>query len=65
MNSVQFAAVHKALFSIQIVALILNGLGDGDTSVDPGVVDWLGDRLDEYREEIDTVLRAGGNGGVA
>ena len=64
MNSVQVAAVYKALFSIQIVALILNGLGDGDTSVDPGIVDWLGDRLDEYREEIDTVLRAGGNGGV-
>jgi hypothetical protein len=59
MTGAQIDAVSQALFSVQIIALILQGLGDGETSVDPGVVDWLGNRLDEQREAIDEAFQKG------
>ena len=56
MSSARIDAANKALFSVQIIALILKGLGDGETPVDPGVVEWLGHQLEGAHEAIEGTL---------
>ena len=54
----------QALFSIQIIAIILKRLGEGETPVDPAAVKWLGDRLEESYETAEHALMPGRLGGA-
>ena len=44
---------------------ILRAIGDGEKSVDPGAVEWLGERLTEAHETIDEAARHARRGGGA
>ena len=53
MSDAKADATNRAIFSVQIIALILKGLGDGETPVDSGVVEWLGQQLEGAHEAIE------------
>ncbi len=58
MTRAQVDATNQAVFAVQAIALILRALGDGETPVDPGAIDWLGQRLEEAHEAIEVTVRA-------
>ena len=57
MTREQTDATNRAVWSVQAIALILRAIGDGETPVDPGAVEWLGERLTEAHETIDEAMR--------
>ena len=57
MTRAQTDAINRAVWSVQAIALILRAIGDGEKSVDPGAVEWLGERLTEAHETIDEAAR--------
>jgi hypothetical protein len=65
MSDAKADATNRAVFSVQIIALILKGLSDGETPVDPGVVELLGRQLEEAHEAIEGTVHAPRTRGVA
>ena len=65
MKPAQVEAAKRALFSVQIVSIILKALGDGETAVDPAAIEWLGERLGEAYEEVERAFYEPGVGGSA
>ena len=56
MTPEQCKAASAALFTVQIVSIILVRLGEGETPVDPAAVEWLGQRLEAAYEAAATAV---------
>ena len=50
------AALVDAIGSVQMIALIMQALGGGETPVEPGGMKWLGKRLEEAYEAAASAL---------
>ena len=57
MTPEQRTTAAAALFTIQIVSLILVRLGEGETPIDPAAVEWLGKRLEAAYEAADGAMQ--------
>ena len=65
MSRAEVEVTNRAVYSVQVIALILKGLGDGETPVDPGVVEWLGQQLEGAHETIEGTVHAARARGAA